>query len=351
MNSKKLDLITYIGRFQPFHSGHQYALRTALSKASHVLLLIGSSGEPSSLRNPWSFRERTDMIRSCVSADDWKRITIQPLTDMTYNDAAWAAQVQQLVDECCNVVQKVTVAVPPTVGMLCPKKDLSTSAYLEMFPQYTPVQCEISPCHTNASDIRRQLFGVFSQLPPDGVVHYKIRDFLFDYMVNNVGYTHLQDETSFDVAHAKMWESSPYPPTFNTVDAVVIQSGHILLIRRKFSPGKGMYALPGGYLNQDETLLNGMIRELREETGIKVPEKVLRGSIVQTKTFDDPNRSSRGRIITQAYHIQLNGASLPIVRGEDDADKAEWFTLNEFLGMRCVMFEDHYAMIKSMLGI
>ena len=67
-----------------------------------------------------------------------------------------------------------------------------------------------------------------------------------------------------------------------TVDAVVVQSGHILLVKRGDMPGKGLWALPGGFLNQEETMLDGAIRELKEETKIKVPVPVLKGSIKES---------------------------------------------------------------------
>jgi bifunctional NMN adenylyltransferase/nudix hydrolase len=77
--------------------------------------------------------------------------------------------------------------------------------------------------------------------------------------------------------YKESWKAAPFPPTFVTVDAVVVQSGHVLLVKRKAMPGAGLWALPGGFLNQEETLLDGAIRELKEETKIKVPVPVLKG--------------------------------------------------------------------------
>jgi bifunctional NMN adenylyltransferase/nudix hydrolase len=106
--------------------------------------------------------------------------------------------------------------------------------------------------------------------------------------------------------------------------------------------------MPGGFLNVGERIRDAVIRELREETGIKVPDKVLRGSIVAQDVFDDPNRSARGRTITHAFLIKLEDGPLPRIKGMDDADKAWWEPIANL--KREDFFEDHLDIIISMLG-
>jgi len=151
--------------------------------------------------------------------------------------------------------------------------------------------------------------------------------------------------------YKKQYASLPYPPIFSTADAVVVQSGHILLIKRRAEPGRGLWALPGGYVNAntDKTVLDAAIRELREETMIKVPAPVLRGSIKASRVFDAIDRSPRGRIITHAFYIQLPDGELPKVKGSDDAEKAKWIPLSEVTSD--IMFEDHYQLIQELVGI
>ncbi len=176
---------------------------------------------------------------------------------------------------------------------------------------------------------------------------------IFNFMINwreTETFEYLQGEYSFYESYKAAWESAPYAPTFVTVDGVVVQSGHILLVRRRAFPGKGLWALPGGFLNQNESVADGVIRELREETRLKVPVPVLKGSIKSTKVFDHPNRSLRGRTITHAHLIELNPGPLPPVKGGDDADKARWFPLEEVLQMESQLFEDHYSIINYFVG-
>jgi bifunctional NMN adenylyltransferase/nudix hydrolase len=122
-----------------------------------------------------------------------------------------------------------------------------------------------------------------------------------------------------------------------------------LLVKRRVAPGKGLWALPGGFLNQNERLEDGVVRELREETKLKLAEGTLRGSIAHFEVFDAPNRSLRGRTITNAFLFALNDKpQLPKVKGADDAEEARWFPLDIVDAMGSVLFEDHKSIIQTM---
>ena len=138
-----------------------------------------------------------------------------------------------------------------------------------------------------------------------------------------------------------------------TVDAAVVQAGHLLLIQRGSEYGGGQWALPGGFINRWETTEEAMLRELAEETQIKVPKKVLKGSIKDRRLYDDPHRSNRARIMTHAYHIRLDDSAgnLPKVKGSDDAQDARWFPIAQVQKMNAQMFEDHYSIIEDLLGV
>ena len=102
-------------------------------------------------------------------------------------------------------------------------------------------------------------------------------------------------------------------------------------------------------MNQEERLEDGVIRELREETKLKVPVPVLKGSIKHFEVFDAPNRSLRGRTITNAFLIDLEDQTkLPKVKGADDAEEARWFPLDIVDAMGSILFEDHKSIIQTM---
>jgi bifunctional NMN adenylyltransferase/nudix hydrolase len=165
-------------------------------------------------------------------------------------------------------------------------------------------------------------------------------------------YAAMVEEYLFYKEYHKKWEPAPFVPIFQTTDAVVIQGGHILLIERGHAPGKGLWALPGGFLNPRETIEDCVVRELMEETKIKVPEIVLRKSITYHKVFDHPDRDLRGRTITQAYLIELTGGdgTLPKVKGSDDARKAKWFKLSEIESMGEIIYADHKHIIQTLVA-
>ncbi len=345
MAQKPYNTLAFIGRFQPFHIGHQMVVNRALTLADKVAIVIGSHDQPRSPRNPFTTADRIEMI-TAVYPDEVaeRRIQFVPQVDHTYNLDRWIAGVQSGVG---TIIHHPWNAGPVKVGLIGFAKDHS-SFYLNSFPTwgsedaYHPAYADV-----NATEIRdRFLDGdepIFDACPP------AVRDWLKKF--SNTGlYTFLKTERQFIREHKAIWADAPYTPTFNTVDAVVVQSGHVLLVRRRSAPGRGLWALPGGYIHPAEKLKDSMLRELREETRITVPVPVLRGSIVSDRTFDDPHRSQRGRIITKAYYIRLSDrGELPKVKGSDDADKARWVPLSEV--NRTEMFEDHYDIIETMVSI
>lgn len=339
------DFLVFIGRFQPFHKGHQFVINEALKQGQRIIILCGSAHQPRSLRNPWYVQEREEMIRSCFSKVENQRIVIAPLMDVLYNDELWIRNIQQTI--------KAIVAshynqphLEPRIGLIGHSKD-STSYYLKLFPQWSSVEIE-NYQNISSTPIRQAFFKNQENLNIE-VLPQEILAFLARFS-NSLDYTYLQEEWEFIQKYKQGWQSAPYPPTFVTVDAVVIQSGHILLVERKARPGKGQQALPGGFVRQHETLLEACLRELREETKLKVPEPVLKGSILTQQVFDEPNRSSRGRTITHAFHIELKpDTTLPKVKGSDNAKDAFWLPLAQLDSTQ--LYEDHYFIIQKFLGL
>lgn len=343
------DYLVFIGRFQPFHAGHHHIVRQALKMAGDVILVIGSHGRARDSRNPFTTAERIEIIRSCFSTADLSRIHFAPQFDHTYNEERWIAGVQASVN---SIIHRQYTPDSIKVGIVGYNKDHS-SFYLKKFPTYTLV--EIDPFKVDgkvisSTEMRENSFLEGNITFNDYFVNVRHFD-AYQSAVSKVQIG-ISEEMRYISNYKKMWSNTPYPVTFNTADSIVTQSGHILLVRRDQQPGAGLWAFPGGYVNPTETIREAMIRELKEETNIDVPIPVLIGSIHRSNTYDDPNRSARGRIITNAFHLRLNDQfKLPSVRGADDAKEAKWFPLSKFVTMRNSMFEDHYSIAEHMLGL
>ena len=360
MSEEHYDYPVFIMRGQPFHLGHKSVIDIAFQHAKRVILFLGSANRPRSPRTPWTFEERANMVRDTYRASivwhtDYysSRISIESLDDHLYTDNNWIKEVQAKVQE---IVRTTTLGPNPKIGLIGHAKD-NTSYYLKKFPQWGSIEAAGYDEHhlCNATDIRRQYLAPY----PDGFGFPQWKDDCPDATIEALEsfkltpeYAYLRDEQEYCEQYIRdhKFPGKPYDSAQITVDAVVIQSGHILLIERRALPGKGLIALPGGFLDTSETLENSMIRELREETKLKVPERVLRGSITKRHPFDDPHRSSRGRIVTHAFLIELEPTeTLPKVRGGDDAKRAFWKPLSELDPKE--MFDDHYFIIQYLTGV
>lgn len=116
-----------------------------------------------------------------------------------------------------------------------------------------------------------------------------------------------------------------YPRPMVTVDCLIFNNvkapAKVLLIQRKNPPFIGLWALPGGFIEMDESLMESALRELKEETGIVLSK------LEQIHTFGDPGRDPRGRTISVAF-AGFVPKELPAIAA-DDAAKAAWFPVDQ----------------------
>ncbi|HEU4537744.1 MAG TPA: NUDIX domain-containing protein [Polyangiaceae bacterium] len=116
---------------------------------------------------------------------------------------------------------------------------------------------------------------------------------------------------------------APPKPLLVTVDVVIFtlrdaSALEVLLVRRKYPPFAGRWAVPGGFVLEHESLDDAAERELREETGVADVY------LEQLHAFGEPRRDPRGRVVTVAYYALVAAGRLPLKAGSDAAD-ARWF--------------------------
>ncbi len=338
----QFDFLELNWRFAPFHKCHAAVVEQALRLAHQVIVLVGSACKPRTVRNPWTAAERETMIRAAFAADS-ARLLIRPLRDHTYNPSLWVRDVQRLVAE-------VSAAVPGArIGLIGHYTGTSTD-YPAMFPQWPAVSCE-PVAGVSAAALCEHLFTAAAgqDLPIEAAVPQAVCPLVAG-LRESPHFAQLLREHQYIRNYRQGWATAPYEPNFVTVDAVILHWGHVLLIRRRAEPGKGLWAFPGGFVDPNERLQAAVIRELREETGLELPAQVLLGSIRSQHVFDDPQRSLRGRTFTHAFCFELRSGELPPVRGSDDAEHAQWLPLNTAMAMEEQFFEDHFHILEYFLG-
>ena len=124
-----------------------------------------------------------------------------------------------------------------------------------------------------------------------------------------------------------------------TVDAVIVDDNqNIILVKRKYPPYEGKYALPGGFIRYNENTQQAVIREVREETNLAV--KVVK----KIGVYDQKGRDPRGRIVSTAFKCKLV-KDLSLLAGGDDAKVAQAIPIERIKALELAF--DHKQILKD----
>jgi len=339
------DTALLIGRFEPVHSGHLALLHEALRQAPQVIVVVGSAWQARSPKNPFTWQEREAMLKSTLPEADRGRVQVLPVRDY-YNEAVWVQAVRRGVAE--------HTAPGARIALVGHFKD-ATSSYLRAFPGWTLMDLPRQG-RMDATTIRDAYFGatpatvgtalapLAGEIPPSTIA-------MLEQFAQTPHYPALQEEWRMLRGYREAWAAAPYPPVFVTVDAVLRCQDQVLLIRRAHAPGKGQLAVPGGFIEQRETVWQSCLRELVEETHCQLPEATMRAALQSVAVFDHPDRSQRGRTITHAHYFDLGDAPFPVVQADDDAALVQWTPIDQLARLEEEFFEDHFHMLDHFLGL
>lgn len=348
------DATVVIGRFSPYTVTQHAAMLNALQQPGAIAIVIGSAYHARTPRDPFTWQERQAMIELCAPDGVADRLRFVPVRDY-YDDKRWAAAVQRAVQAALPEVRRPQLVPTSTQNLECYHQWLPEWPQLEpegpavddkallrvLLSSDAAVEQGIAP---RRHPIETALAVVAPMLPPEMVGYLR-------QWAELPHYDEMVAEQRSNREESAKWNGAPYEPIFSTVDSVVRASDHVLLVRRKNRPGKGLWALPGGFLDPRERLLTSAIRELHEETAIGVPKATFERRLKDVVVFDHPDRAMRARTITHAHYFELQDERLPEVHGSDDAARAEWIPVSRLPHMEDQFFEDHFHILDHFFSL
>lgn len=331
------------GAFQPPTQTDITLIRAGLRAASQLIVVITAAHQPPSPRHPLSWGERADLIQAALEPAERHRIRYLPLRDAPTAEALRRALLTGLERLAGPAARPVRVAWPGTADpwLAC----LPPEPYVQAGPQAPEPTGPLVDTLFNTDSVTRALNTLAPQLPPAVLAGLR------DWAGRSDLYTRLREEWRVLRNGRQAWASAPYAPVFVTVDSVLRCARQVLLVRRAKAPGQGLLALPGGFLEQRDTLLQSALRELREETCLDLSDAEMQSALKSVAVFDAPDRSQRGRTITHAHYFDLGERPLPAVRGDDDAAEALWMPVAQLCAAEDQFFDDHFQILDHFLGL
>lgn len=336
------DVAIYIGRFQPFLNTQLAQIRHALSLAPRCLVVIAGARQARSPRDPLGRQQRVDLIEAALSQEERARVRVAALRDD--NDGGrWSQAVHACLHAAFPDAAQGTAMVVREPGCRVPALTWA------MEDSTSPATSD-----TVGKPVRERLYeagsGAWDLLQGADLLAPGTERLVQDWLSSDAFARTADDWETLRKMRAE-WDGSPYTPIFVTVDAVVRCAGRVLLIRRGRAPGQGLYALPGGFLEAEEPVLESAIRELAEETGLKVTRAALHRALKAVKVFDDPWRSQRGRVLTHAHFFDLPDEALPAILAGDDAAEAFWTEESQLAALEEHFHDDHFLILDHFLRI
>ena len=315
-----MKILTFFCRAQIVHFGHMQVISNALENADRLIIIIGSSRDKRTIRNPLSFNERKNHIKSYMLelGIDSDRVFFEPMKDYLYNDLKWETEARKIVDKYNPIDNDIYLT-----GY---KKD-GTSYYLSMFPEWKELPFNTFVRNLSSTTLRKAIV--------DGTIdkyHNNISKSMLD---------EIQKPNSFITSTIK--ELSNIDLLLgNTQEQVnvVVSSGHVLL-----NKSGNRYKLPSSELTIDDTVEEISINTLLGgDTCLGLTPNILKARVKDTEVFSEPHRSERGRVIGLGAFYELSRQNkLPKI-----SNNSVWLPLHKL--KRKIMDDDHFYIVKYFTG-
>lgn len=354
-----------IGRFQPLTAQQfETVIVPAVEESDVVLVILGSSGKPRTPKDPFDAETRSDMITESIFNNlekkakyliENERLVYATNRDYLYDNDAWIRDIQKALR---GVREHLGLPAEETEVTLYGAALKGDKKFYNLFPRWNAKILPLDGGELSDEWVRNEILSEGKRIYDleDGPI-FKMDSWREEVMPGTINIIEnwleseaesLCEEDIYIKNYIKNTQNGRYPIIFQTVDNVVLYKGNILLVERGARPGKGQLALPGGFLKHDLSLIDGALKELREETRLRASM----GWYVNDERFSHPERSLRGRTITQCFLWEIpDWKEIPVVKGSSDAKRAQWYELDDILENRIgEIFEDHLDIIEVMLS-
>jgi bifunctional NMN adenylyltransferase/nudix hydrolase len=328
------------GRFLLPSDGHLALVRDALALAPRCTVAVLRAFLAPSPANPFPWQQRVQWLRDALTPDERARVGIVPLREH-WDEERLVRQVRAAAGTKAGDEVAWVTGSPPVDALDLP-----------------PGWSFVAPSGPDPDAVLvpwlHSLYAADDPAPvlakPSAVLPARVAADLAAW-TREPAFATIRDDWRQIAHERRQWSVAPYPVVLATVDAVVQAGGHVLLIRRGRSPGKGLWALPGGFLEPAEAMLHATLRELMEETGLPVSMRDMRQALRGQQVFTHPERSQRGRILTHTFHFDLGPIAPPPVQGADDAASAQWMPIEQLVSIETQLHDDHFHMLDVFLGL
>lgn len=337
---EKFDATVFIGRFQPIHIGHLKTIQYALSISKKLILIVGSHKSAPSGRQPWSTDERIHMMELALSPAERKKISFVAIRDRLYTEIVWNQNILQEVYRVLNP-KNTKDAEDFSIALVGHDKD-ATSYYLKNFPHWKFIDTG-NYDNLNSTDFRKSYF--LSQKPNYSCIPKKTKVWLEKFR---------QTKSFQNIKSEMRWIKKEKSLALDTLvfesHCLVLCGNYILLTKRKSQPGRNLFSLPGGTLNENEEKKHGAHRYLKEQTNIQLAKEKLDYFFTLEEDFNYPQRNPIYRSRTRVFFYQMHFAPCPNIHPGGEAKEVHWIMLDNLPLLENQFYSDHYQILQILLG-